>query len=267
MSRSSSGKRGPQRAQRLLDDPVGDPRARALVVLLLRDPEQDHRLDAGAEQLLALAHDPVDGVPRHRRQRLVRSASGATKSGITRSSSESVVSRTRSRSAPVRRRRRSRVAGKVLTAERVRRSARRRRSAAGDVLGLVGSTGSTSTGIAPPPAHGSNVTRSAKNSHDRAADREQRQRDQRADQAVDVRAGEQAEDHEQRVQPQRAPHHLRHDDVALDLVDAEEEQHDPDRPRTGGRRARRSPAGSRRATGRGRAAPRSAPPSAPNSSA
>ena len=42
------------------------------------------------------------------------SASGATKSGITRSSAESVVSRTSSRSAPVRRRRRSLVVGNVL---------------------------------------------------------------------------------------------------------------------------------------------------------
>ena len=43
------------------------------------------------------------------------SASGATNSGCTRSSSETVVSRTRSRSAPVRRSRRSRVVGNVLT--------------------------------------------------------------------------------------------------------------------------------------------------------
>ena len=31
------------------------------------------------------------------------------------------------------------------------------------------------------------------------------------------------------MQPQRAPHDVRHDDVALDLVNPEEEQDDPDR--------------------------------------
>src|SRR3954466_10211675 len=66
---------------------------------------------------------------------------------------------------------------------------------------------------------------------DRAADREQRQRHERAWQAVDLPAGEEAEDDEQRMEPQRAPHHLRDDDVPLDLVDDEEQQRDPDRRR------------------------------------
>ena len=64
---------------------------------------------------------------------------------------------------------------------------------------------------------------------DRAAGGEQRQRDEDARQPVDLTAGEQAEDHEQRMQPQRVAHHLRDDDVSLDLVDDEEEQRDPDR--------------------------------------
>ena len=31
------------------------------------------------------------------------------------------------------------------------------------------------------------------------------------------------------MQPQRAPHHVRHDDVPLDLVDPEEQERDPER--------------------------------------
>ena len=46
VSSSSSGKRGAQLAQRALHDAVVVPRARALVVLLLGDAEEDHRLHA-----------------------------------------------------------------------------------------------------------------------------------------------------------------------------------------------------------------------------
>ena len=66
----------PQRAQRLLDDAVLDPRARALVVLLLGDAEEDHGVDAGAEQLLAFADDAVHGVPRKPGQPFVRQRLG-----------------------------------------------------------------------------------------------------------------------------------------------------------------------------------------------
>ena len=52
---------------------------------------------------------------------------------------------------------------------------------------------------------------------------------ERAGEAVDLAAREQPEDHQQGVQPQRAAHHVRHDHVALDLVDAQEEQQDPQR--------------------------------------
>ncbi len=65
------GEARPQRAQRLLDDPVAGPRARALVVLLLGDAEEDHRLHARPEQLLALADDAVDRVAGEGRQALV----------------------------------------------------------------------------------------------------------------------------------------------------------------------------------------------------
>ncbi len=85
----------------------------------------------------------------------------------------------------------------------------------------------------------------------RAAGGEQRQRDEDPGQPVDLPAGEQAEDDEQRVEPERAPHHLRDDDVALDLVDDEEEDRHPDAARSGGRRPRRCRPGSRRARGRG----------------
>ena len=46
------GELGAQRAQRLLDDPVVVPGARALVVLLLRDAEEQHRLDAEPRRAL-----------------------------------------------------------------------------------------------------------------------------------------------------------------------------------------------------------------------
>ena len=226
------GEARPQRTERLLDDPVGDPGTRAVVVLLLGDAEQDHGLDAGAEQLLALAHDPSTVSRDIGGSASLRSASGATKSGITRSSSESVVSRTRSRSAPVRRRRRSRVAGNVLIVKGYGIDGHwrsQRAAAAVDAAGCVGSrTGSISTGIGRAARPRLERDPLGEELPHRLADGEDRQSDQRADQPVDVRAREQPEDHEQRVEPQRAPHHLRHDDVTLDLVDAEEEQHDPD---------------------------------------
>ena len=65
------GEARPQRAQRLLHDSVLLPRAGRLLVLLRRDAEQDHRLDAEPHQLLDLAEDAVDGVARHPRQVLV----------------------------------------------------------------------------------------------------------------------------------------------------------------------------------------------------
>ena len=93
------GEARPQRAQRALDDPVVLPGAGRLLVLLLGDPEEDHRLDAERGRAPR---------PRARRRRrvkrdmpgssLVRERSGATKSGITNWSSASRVSRTRPRS-------------------------------------------------------------------------------------------------------------------------------------------------------------------------
>ena len=71
--------------------------------------------------------------------------------------------------------------------------------------------------------------RSPKNSHIARPAAKQRQRDERTRQPVDLTAREQPEDDEQRMQAQRAPHHLRDHDVALHLVDPEEQQEHPDR--------------------------------------
>ena len=48
---------GGERPERLLDDPVLDPRARALVVLLLWDSEQQHGLDPERGKLAGLRHE------------------------------------------------------------------------------------------------------------------------------------------------------------------------------------------------------------------
>ena len=54
-----------------------------------------------------------------------------------------------------------------------------------------------------------------------AQDRGDRQRDQRADDPVDLAADEQREDDQQRVDAQRVAEDLRGDDVALDLLERE----------------------------------------------
>ena len=67
----------PQRAQRLLHDAGLDPGAGALVVLLLRDAEEDDRLHARPQQVLALTHGTVDAEARKRGQPLVRQRIGS----------------------------------------------------------------------------------------------------------------------------------------------------------------------------------------------
>ncbi len=71
--------------------------------------------------------------------------------------------------------------------------------------------------------------RSEKNSHERTRDGEHRQRHERTRKPVQLDAGTKAEDHEQWVQAQRVAHHVRDDDVPLDLVDAEKENRNPER--------------------------------------
>ena len=186
------GEARPERAQRLLDDPVGDPGARALVVLLLGDAEEDDRPDAGARAAPRTRAPTPSTVRRgERRQALVRAAPRARRrAACTRSSSESVVSRTRSRSAALRRRRRRRVAGKALTPKLRARgvsAAARARSARGWLAAseLDGSTLDRDRAAARPALEDDPLGEELPG---RAADGEQRQRDQRAEQPVDVRS-------------------------------------------------------------------------------
>ena len=86
----------------------------------------------------------------------------------------------------------------------------------------------------PPPAnpvdgHGSSWMRRCTKSRDLAAHREQRQRQQRPEDAVQLGAGDEREDHEQRMRAERLAHHARHDHVALELVHREVEETDPER--------------------------------------
>ena len=211
------GEARPQRAQRLLDDPVLDPRARALVVLLLGDAEEDHRVHAGAQQLLALAHDAVDRVPRERGQALVRQRLGRDEQRL-----HEVVERERRLAHEVAQRRRCGAAGEGAWSGRRSRRKRTRYAVerpSGASARSARSTGSTSTGIAPPPVHDSNTSRSPKNPHVALIAASIGSAISAPTRPFDLEADEQAEDHEQRVQPQRAAHHVRHHDVALDLVD------------------------------------------------
>ena len=156
-----------------------------------------------------------------------RSDSGATKSGITNWSSES-ASRGRGRGA--------RWCGGSGEGGR-REAATRRKSTPSTARELAAAqrpvVGTTSSPTAVRDrlvlGHGSSAIALGEELPHRAPGGEQRQRDERAREAVDLPAGEQPEDDEQRVQPQRVAHHVRDDDVPLDLVDAEEEQRDPDR--------------------------------------
>ena len=67
----------PQLAKRALHDSVVVPGAGALLVLLVRDPEEDHRGDAEALELLDFPREVVDREAAHRRQLRVRARVGA----------------------------------------------------------------------------------------------------------------------------------------------------------------------------------------------
>ena len=62
-----------------------------------------------------------------------------------------------------------------------------------------------------------------------AQHRRDRERHERADEAVDLAAEQQREDDEQRVEAQRAPEDVRRHDVALELLQGDEQQRDPER--------------------------------------
>ena len=112
-----AGHLGPQRAQRALHDAVVVPGARALLVLLLGDAEQQHR--PHAERAASSAPSRTSSstercaIPSSPSTGRTTPSPGQANSGITTSSSESGVSRTSARSVSVRRRRRRRVAGKL----------------------------------------------------------------------------------------------------------------------------------------------------------
>src|SRR4051794_5852525 len=144
----------PQRSKRLLNDAVVDPRAGALVVLLLGDAEEDHRLNPRPEQVLALANGALDREPRERGQPVVRQLLGSDEQRL-----HEVVERQR------------RLADEVAQGAAAAKAAETRRREAGHLEsvragGLSGSAGSTSisTGSGLPP-HGSSASRSEKNSH------------------------------------------------------------------------------------------------------
>ena len=56
-----------------------------------------------------------------------------------------------------------------------------------------------------------------------------RQREQRAGDPVDLVADQQRQDDQDRVDPQRDPEHLRRDEVTLELLQRDEQQHHPKR--------------------------------------
>ena len=100
---------------------------------------------------------------------------------------------------------------------------------------------------ARPSVHGSSSTRSAKNSQIAREAASTGSATRIPGEPVQLAAREQAEDDEQRMQPQRVRHHVRDDDVPLDLVDEDEERRDPedrdrvDDERVDRRRHRREP--------------------------
>src|SRR3954452_13149286 len=133
------------------------------------------------------------------------SGSGATKSGMTNWSSERPVSRTSPRSEAVRRKRRSRVTGNELTAGwyAAGRSASRcgRRPGQGLALGWRLEAEPDERVVAPlleGDPLGEELPRGASGG-------EQRQRHENPREPVDLAAGQQAEDHEQWMETQRAP--------------------------------------------------------------
>ena len=155
VSSTSSGKRGRSSRKRALHDPVLVPGAAALVVLLLRDAEQDQRLRRRARRLVDLAHEPVDGVAGHARKGLVRL-------GLRRDEVRHARSRRGSRRVSRDERAQARRAPKAPQPGHGERAHGSNLSPTG--TGASGTSSSTSTGTAPPPCHGSSRTRSAKNS-------------------------------------------------------------------------------------------------------
>ena len=72
---------GAERPQRALHDPVLDPRARAFVVLLVGDAEEEDGLAAQRDELARLDDQILDRVPAHARQLRVRDRRGPREVG------------------------------------------------------------------------------------------------------------------------------------------------------------------------------------------
>ena len=216
-----AGHLGAQRPQRPLHDPVVLPGARALLVLLLRDPEEEHGPHAERRELGRLAHDLVD-----RALRDPVEAGDGTDDALAGTGEErhhDVVER----EARLAHERAQRVRAPQAPQPGDGEAAHRGK---GTSAGLPrGSSSSSSTrrravvvpGVEPQPLR--------EELPDRPRGGHRRQRQQHAGDAVQLAAGEQAEDDEQRMEAERVGHHVRHDDVALDLVDEDEEREHPER--------------------------------------
>ena len=135
-----------QCAQCALNDSVVDPCARAFLVLLLRQSEKDHRLHAEPQQVFALLHHRVDGVPRKPRQALVRQRLRGDEERH-----HEVVDRERGLAHEI--------AEGACSAQAAQAGGRERAHYFSRVRGSTNSTGRGSVSD-----HGSNVMRSAKNS-------------------------------------------------------------------------------------------------------
>ena len=106
VSEHEVGHLGAERAERLLDDPVVVVGAGADVVLLLGDPEEEHRADPEPLQRSALHDELVDRAshdPREPRQRLGNALARTHEERKDEIGERDGVSRTSARSAAVRR--------------------------------------------------------------------------------------------------------------------------------------------------------------------
>ena len=104
----------------------------------------------------------------------------------------------------------------------------RQRSSSG-ALGGASTSSSACSGRSWASLQLSSCTRSAKNSQIARAAAIVGSASRTPADAVQLAAREQAEDDEERMEPERARHHVRHHDVALDLVDEDEERQHPER--------------------------------------
>ena len=211
------GTEGPKRA---LDDPVGLPGARAFLVLLLRDPEEEHGAHSERRELGRLPDDLVDrplGDPVESVHRVHDPLAGTGEEWHHDVVERQPMSRARARAGcSVRRSRRSRVTGNAVIGWRVRQPSG---SAAGSSRLAVDVPG-TDVPVVPrleldPLAKNSQIARDAAIVGNAS---------RTPGEAVQLATRKQPEDDEQRMETQCVRHHVGHDDMALDLVDEDEER-------------------------------------------